>query len=135
MFVCAMFVQALAVMKMVPKVRVEVKDHGQWITGEHILRPNKWINEFFMLLDIQWSSLGRVISERQYLKYAMVAQALEYADRVVCLDVRAKLEEQWEASDEGQDEGTQLSKRILETQFTPSSTLMQNVYKRKQLHF
>ncbi len=46
---------------------------------------------------------------------AMVARALEYADPDTPSDIRARLEEQHVASDEGQDEGTQSSERIPET--------------------
>ena len=48
---------------------------------------------------------------------AMVAQALEYTDPETPSDVRARLEEQRVASEEGRDDGTQSSERIPETQF------------------
>lgn len=49
---------------------------------------------------------------------AMVARALEYADPPTPSEIRAMLQDEHVLSDEGQDEGTQSSERIPETQFT-----------------
>ncbi len=50
---------------MAPKVQVEFKEHGWWITGEDALKPNLWISEFRVLPGRHWSALGRVVGVLQ----------------------------------------------------------------------
>ena len=62
---CVVVVEILGFAEMASKIQAEFKDHGWWITGEEIMRPNVWITEFPILHGRHWSALGRAIGVLQ----------------------------------------------------------------------